>query len=251
MSWRLDNKTAVITGATKGIGKAILEEFIGLGAYCIAVARNENELVELAAQFPSGSFCYFSADLSKSSSRKDFCDFVSSKFTKIDILVNNAGTNIRKKTIEYNDSEFDYLFELNFKAAFELSKSLYFLLKQSGNASIVNISSISASRIVRSGAIYASAKAALSHLTRYLAAEWAPDGIRSNAIEPWYINTPLVQSIFEDKEKYNRIIERTPMARIGKPEEIASLAAYLSMDKSSYITGQTISVDGGASCLLL
>ncbi len=251
MGWDLNAKTAIITGATKGIGRAILNEFIALGAHCIAVARNENDLESLLNELPANKIDIFSADLAKPNSRKQLVNLISEKFGKIDILVNNAGTNIRKKTVDYSHSEFDYLFELNYKATFELSKSLYPLLKQSGNASIINISSISAIRIVRSGSIYASAKAALSHLTRYLAVEWAADGIRANAIEPWYTNTPLTQGIFDDKEKYSRIIERTPAARIGQPEEIASVAAFLAMDKSSYLTGQTITIDGGASCLLL
>jgi len=248
--WNLQNKIALITGASQGIGFSILKEFLNLGAHCIAVARSKREIQSLEDEFQSNlSFIY--VDLSKKQDRNSLISYIKSNYSKIDVLVNNAGTNIRKSTIDYTDDEIKYLFELNYFAALELSRGLLPLLKSSGNASIINISSISATRIVRSGAIYASAKAALSHLTRYLAVEWAQDGIRTNAIEPWYINTPLVQGIFQNKERYDKIIAQTPMQRIGSPDEVARVAAFLAMDASSYLTGQVISVDGGASCLLL
>lgn len=248
--WNLKNKSAIITGASQGIGFSILKEFLNLGARCLAIARTKKEIKTLENEF-TDCLSFISADLSDKNSRKTLISLIKSEFNSIDILVNNAGTNIRKTTLDYTDEEINYLFELNYFSALELSRELFPLLKNSGKASIINISSISASRIVRSGAIYASAKAALSHLTRYLAVEWASDGIRVNAIEPWYTNTPLVQSIFQNKERFDKIIAQTPMQRIGLPEEVARTAAFLAMDASSYITGQVIAIDGGASCLLL
>lgn len=248
--WNLKNKTAIITGASQGIGFAILKEFLSLGAQCIAVARSKREIESLEKQFPD-TLHFYSYDLSSKKSRLEFIEFIKSNYNEINVLVNNVGSNIRRATCEYTDEEIDFLFQINYFSSLELSKGLHQLFKNSGNASIINISSISASRIVRSGAIYASAKAALSHLTRYLAVEWAAENIRVNAIEPWYIDTPLVSPVLNDNERFNKIIDQTPQKRIGLPNEVASAVAFLAMDASSYITGQVISVDGGASCLLL
>jgi Tropinone reductase 1 len=121
------------------------------------------------------------------------------------------------------------------------------LLKKSKNGSVVNMSSVAGLTHLRTGSPYGMSKAAMDQLTRNLAVEWAEDKIRVNSIAPWYIDTPLVEKLMKDQSYYNSVIERTPMKRIGKPEEVASLAAYLCMDKSSYITGQTIAVDGGFS----
>lgn len=248
--WHLKNKTAIITGASQGIGFAILKEFLSLGARCIAVARNKREIQSLESKFPN-NLLFYSFDLSDKSSRSSFIELIKSNFNEINVLVNNVGSNIRRSTCDYSDDEIEFLFQINYFSTLELSKGLHTQLKNSGNASIINISSISASRIVRSGAIYASAKAALSHLTRYLAVEWASDGIRVNSIEPWYIDTLLVSPILNDIERLSKIKAQTPMQRIGKPQEVASAVAFLAMDASSYITGQVIAVDGGASCLLL
>ncbi len=248
--WNLNNKTAIITGASQGIGFAILMEFISLGARCIAVARSKREIEAIESQFPD-NLCFLSFDLSDKISRSSFIELIKTNYDEINILVNNVGSNIRRSTCDYSDEEVEFLFQINYFPSLELSKGLHQQLKNSGNASIINISSISANRIVRSGAIYASAKAALSHLTRYLAVEWASDNIRVNSIEPWYIDTPLVRPILNDNERLTKIITQTPQKRIGQPQEVASAVAFLAMDASSYITGQVIAVDGGASCLLL
>lgn len=248
-NWSLQGKNAIVTGGTKGIGLATVREFISLGANVLVVARSISE--EFKHSLGSDNVLFFSADLTKAEEIHYLLDFANDNFNSLDILVNNAGTNIRKATTEYTDDEIDYLFKLNYRSSLELSRMFLPMLKKSAAASIINVSSISASRTVRSGAIYASAKAALSQLTRYLAVEWAGEGVRVNAIEPWYILTPLTESVLNDEIKYSKILDRTPMNRIGKPEEAASLIAFLAMDNCRFLTGQTITLDGGASCLLL
>ena len=135
--------------------------------------------------------------------------------------------------------------ELNAKSVFEMCRLFYPLLKQSSNASIVNIASVAGLTSVRTGSPYAMSKAAIIHLTKYLSVEWASDGIRVNAIAPWYIKTPLSEPVLKKQEYLDAIINQTPMKRIGEAEEVASLAAFLSMSVSSYITGECIAVDGG------
>ena len=137
------------------------------------------------------------------------------------------------------------MFDTNLISAFELSRLFYPLLRKSEYASVVNITSVAGLTHLRTGSPYAMTKAAMVQLTRNLAVEWAEENIRVNAIAPWYIDTPLVENLMKDEDYLKAVIERTPMKRIGKPEEVASLAAFLCMEKSSYITGQTIAVDGG------
>ena len=191
------------------------------------------------------------ADVSTAEGRTNIIKTSMELWSNFNILINNVGTNIRKSVTEYSEDEFAYLMNTNFISAYELCRLSYPILRKSQNASIVNIGSIAGSMIVRTGAPYASSKAALSHLTRYLAVDWGKDSIRVNAVEPWYINTPLVQSVINDKEKYEKIIKRTPLHRIGEPKEVAVLVAFLSMPHSSYITGQVIAVDGAASNMML
>lgn len=251
MIWNLLNKKAVITGATRGIVREIASEFLNLGAIIIAVARDTTNAINLLTKEHLNNIYFFDADVTQKQHQRLLLDFVISKFCSIDFLINNAGTNIRKKTIDYTDEELDYLFNLNYKSVHQLCKLFYPLLCQSNSDSIVNLGSIAGSRVISSGSVYAPAKAGLSHLTRYLAVEWAENRIRVNAIEPWYIETPLVEPIINNPELFGRIIERTPLGRIGKPQEVATLAAFLCMQGAGYITGQCITVDGVASCKTL
>ncbi|HSH00184.1 MAG TPA: SDR family oxidoreductase, partial [candidate division Zixibacteria bacterium] len=148
---------------------------------------------------------------------------------------------------DYTTDEIRSIFETNMFAPLELCRLAHPQFQRAGGGVIVNISSVAGLTHMSSGAPYAMAKAALNQLTRNLATDWAADNIRVNAIAPWYINTPLVAPVFEDKEKFDSIIKRTPLRRVGEPEEVAALAAFLCLPAAGYITGQTIAVDGGYS----
>jgi Tropinone reductase 1 len=247
--WTLAGRKALVTGATRGIGKAVADELLARGAEVFIAARTENEVKSILAEAgKTGRRLHgCTADLSRENDRQKLIRTVSSAWDSLDILVNNAGTNIRKKVTDYSDHEFDHLFETIYKSAFTLTVGLYPLLKTSGNASVVMITSVAGLAHIRTGAIYGPMKAALNQLTRNLSVEWASDNIRVNAIAPWYIRTPLTEPLLKDPVYLAGILERTPLKRIGDPEEVSALAAFLCMPAASYITGQCIAVDGGLS----
>lgn len=128
-----------------------------------------------------------------------------------------------------------------------ITKAFFDCLKNAGSSSIINITSVAGSFDLGTGAPYGMTKAAETQLTKHLAVEWAQYGIRVNSIAPWFIRTPLTEGLLAKQEWYDKIIAATPLGRVGSPDEISSLAAYLCMDKASYITGQNILVDGGMS----
>jgi Tropinone reductase 1 len=245
--WTLANKKALVTGGTKGIGKAIAEEFLALGAEVCIISRNKEEADKVVKEWQNQHLpaSAISADLSQPQQRESVAAQILKQWPSLDILVNNVGTNIRKKTNAYSLAEYTLLMQTNLTSAFHLCQLFYSALQASGQASIVNISSVAGLTHVRSGSIYGMTKAALLQLTKNLACEWASDNIRVNAVSPWYIYTPLAQSVLKDENYLQDILQRTPLKRIGTPEDVAAATAFLCMPASGYITGQSIAVDGG------
>lgn len=247
--WNLKDKKVLITGGTKGIGEACVREFLALGAQVILIARNENEVASLEQSLiAEGNIVYgLSADVTLKRDRIKLADFVRDKWGALDILVNNAGTNIRKKVNDYDETEVQSLLDLNLTAVFEISRVLYPFLCQGKNASIINVASIAGSFALPTGSSpYSISKAGVIQMSKNLAVEWAKDNIRVNAVSPWFVTTPLNKEWLKG-EQTQSILARTPLRRLGNTEEIASVIAFLAMDKSSYITGQNINIDGGMS----
>ncbi len=252
MNWNLNHKKALVTGATKGIGRAITEELLDLGAELWVTARTEADVQDMLEEFRSKgrpiSGC--AADVGTAEGREKLIHAIAREWDALDLLINNAGINIRKNTLAFESEDYQRLMQVNLDSVWELSRACYHWLKTAKNGAIVNISSVAAARSIRtSTAAYAMSKAAVDQLTRFLAVEWGPDNIRVNAVLPWYTATPLAKEVLKDEAKRDRILERTPLQRVGEPEEVARLAAFLCMPAASYITGACIPVDGGFMAL--
>ena len=247
--WNLKGQTAVVTGGTKGIGKATVLEFLELGAKVIFTARNREDVENLQKELQNKGYDAegIISDVTLQEDRKKIVERVQKKWNSLDILVNNAGMNIRKNALEYSEEEYQKVLNINLISPFELSRQLYPFLKSSKVGTVINIASAAAVQDVGTGTPYAMAKAGLLQQTRSLSVEWAGDGIRVNAISPWFTETPLTKGYLEQDEKVNAILSRTPLKRVAKAEEMAAIIAFLAMEKSSYITGQNIIADGGMS----
>ncbi len=245
--WSLTGKTALITGATAGIGRAIAEEFLNLGSQIFMVARTEHHVNQSLAEWKETKHPVHgtAADVSKAEDREKIFSKFSKHFEKLDLLINNVGTNIRKPVMDYSEEEFRSILETNLVSAFEMCRLAYPLLKRSELPSIVNIGSVAGLTHIRTGAPYGMTKAALLQLTRNLAGEWAKEGIRVNMVAPWYTRTPLAEQVLKNAEYKKDVLDRTPMGRIAEVEEVATTTAFLCMPASSFITGQCIAVDGG------
>lgn len=243
--WSLEGKKAVVTGGTKGIGLAIVKEFLDLGADVLAVARDTG--TKGKKLISHAHLIRLDGDVTDAAFRQQLLKKVNETWGALDVLVNNVGTNIRKKFIEYSEEEYRKLFEINLFSTMDLTQRAFDLLKNSGNASVVNVGSVAGSLDVQTGPPYGMTKAAIIQFSRHLAVEWAPFHIRVNTVSPWYIQTPLTESVLSQPDRFERILARTPMNRVGQPEEVAGIVSFLAMDKSSYITGQNIMVDGGMS----
>ena len=247
--WRLDGQVALVSGASKGIGFACARELAALGADVLLVARDEagleHALNELAEEFGEREFFTFAADVAEAEQRLEVFDWIADLDVELSLLINNAGSNVTKPTVDYTADEVRDLIDTNVLSAFEMSRLAHPQLAEHGNAAIVNIASVSGLVHVRSGSPYGMTKAAMIQLTRNLACEWAEDGIRVNAVAPWYIRTQRTAGPLADPDYLDEVLQRTPMGRIGEPEEVAAAVAFLCMPASAYITGECVAVDGG------
>lgn len=247
--WRLDGRVALVTGASKGIGRACAAELLAFGADVLLVARGEETLeaarADLAAEFPGHRVLAFAADLAEAEQRLDLFDWINDLNLSPSILVNNVGTNIRRATLDYEADEVRKVFDTNLFSAFELCRLAHPHLARHAQSAIVNIGSVAGHTHLRTGSPYAMTKAALAQLTRNLAVEWARDGVRVNCVAPWYIRTPLAAGVLSDAVYLDEVLERTPLGRIGEPEEVAATVAFLCLPASSYVTAQCVAVDGG------
>jgi len=246
--WRLDGRVALVTGASRGLGRAIAGELAARGADLLLVARGEADLRRAIHEIGACGTRVLgvAADLGVPEGRQRVLDELRAGWDRLDVLVCNAGTNIRKPTLEATPEDLDALFHTNAHSAWGLCQGALPWLVASGAGSVVLVGSVASRRAVRSStAIYAMTKGALDGLCTFLAAEWAPQGVRVNLVAPWYVATPLAAAVLDQPEKRAAILARTPMGRLGQPEDVARAVAFLACPASGWITGATLPVDGG------
>ncbi|WIA15778.1 hypothetical protein OEZ85_002393 [Tetradesmus obliquus] len=283
----LTGRKCLITGGTRGIGRAIAQELAGLGAEVFVCARNEQDVAatvqDLVSQGHKAQGC--AADLVNLQQRQQLLQQVSDALGgELHVLVCNAGTNTQLPTLQYSQEDYDRIMGTNLEASYALCQAMQPLLaagaagqqqqqqqqqqasdqaaageagssnssssQQKGDALIVFISSVAGGPLAgRSGSLYAISKAALNQLAASLACEWAAAGIRVNSVAPWVTLTELGKQNLKDPALVDRLLSRTPLGRLAQPEDVSGIVAFLATPAAAYITGQTIAVDGGYSVM--
>ncbi len=242
---RLRDKVAVVTGASRGIGRAIAETFAREGAAVVICGRKQDTLDSVAREIGS-SVVPVACHVGRPEDIEKLVATSTSRFGRIDILVNNAATNVAQAPcLEVNEAQFDKMIEINLKSAFRLMGAIAPGMVQRRSGSVINIASISGLRPQRDGLLYSMTKAALIMMTQSYALELGPMGVRVNAIAPGLIQTKLSEYYWKDEDRGAAQIERQPIRHLGQPAEIAEAAVMLASDESSFMTGQTLVIDGG------
>jgi NAD(P)-dependent dehydrogenase (short-subunit alcohol dehydrogenase family) len=243
MELRLDGKVALVTGASKGIGRAIASAFSASGAQVMISSRKQDALDEAAATM-DGEVATFAAHAGDPDQAVACVAATVERFGAVDILVNNAATNpYMGRTIDIDAPRFDKTVEVNWRGPLLWSQAAWRASMQERGGSILNIASIGGLSVETSIGVYNGTKAALIHLTRTLAAELAP-GVRVNALAPGLVKTDMARALWEPNEE--AIARHLPLKRLGVPDDIANAAVFLVSDAASWITGTTTVVDGGA-----
>jgi tropinone reductase I len=310
----LEGKKALVTGGTKGIGKAVVEELASLGASVFTCSRNEGELEEALRAWRARGLEVngIAADVSTPEGRKELIEdyqrwnvvelYGGGAASTLDILVNNVGTNVKKPSKDYSKEDYDRVFGTNLESVIALTALAHPMLRRGskeakaerkwerkweeeeerkkrgeeeeeeeeeedieekdeeddsdeeegeGNqapetSSVVIISSVAGGPpSMKSGSLYAATKAALDQLARNWACEWAQDGIRVTAVKPFYIDTPLASGVVGDPRQLRQVLDATPSRRVGSPEDVAGVVAFLCSRAAAHVTGETVAVDGG------
>ncbi|MDR6941633.1 SDR family NAD(P)-dependent oxidoreductase [Mucilaginibacter pocheonensis] len=240
-------KIAIVTGGASGLGLATTKKFIENNIKTIIVGRNEEKLQTAANTF--GPLCsYKVCDLSKLAVIPALVDEITAEFGTPDILVNNAGINMKKPFTEVTDQDFQDILQTNLTSVFVMSREVIKKMIATGGGCVVNISSMASQYGIPYVIAYTATKSAIEGMTRAMATELTPQGIRVNCIAPGFIATDMsAKALNNDPERKGKVLSRTPMGKLGSPEDIAEAVFYLCSDASRYVTGVVLPVDGGNS----
>jgi len=241
------NKIAIVTGGASGIGLAIAQKFVDNEITTVIIGRDVAKLN--AAKDMLGKLCKtISFDLNNLSSIPEMINNLIKENGQIDILVNNAGINLKKDFTEVTDSEFEKIMLTNVTSMFAISREVVKFMIQKQTGSIINISSMASQYGIPKVIAYTASKAAIEGMTRAMAVELSPKGIRVNCIAPGFIATDMsAKALNNDIERKAKVMSRTPMGMLGLPADVADAALFLASSESAYITGVVLPVDGGNS----
>jgi len=241
------NKIALVTGGSSGLGLAIAQKFVSQNIFTIITGRDQQKLEEAAASL--GSLCLpLVMDMTQLDKLPGHVQDIVRRFGRIDILVNNAGINQKKDFTEVTDQDFLQILQTNLVSVFSLSREVVKVMLTQGSGSIINISSMAAQYGLPKVIAYTASKTAIEGMTRAMAVELSPSGIRVNCIAPGFIETKMsATALNNDPERKRKVLSRTPMGKLGLPEDVANTAYFLAAGESAYLTGTIIPVDGGNS----
>lgn len=240
-------KVALVTGGGSGLGLAIATKFVQQNILTIITGRNAAKLEEAASSL--GDRCIpFICDMNDPASFKKHVADITSRYGTIDILVNNAGINMKKDIWDVTDEDFESIYRTNVLGVFSLTREVANIMIKAKSGSIINISSMAAHYGIPKVTAYTASKSAIEGMTRSLAVDLSPLGIRVNCIAPGFIETKMSAiALNNDPERKNRVLSRTPMRKLGLPQDVGDAAYFFASDDSKFITGTVLPVDGGNS----
>ena len=243
----LSNRTAVVIGATSGIGKAIALGLADAGADVVPTGRRSKLVNEAARDVEARGrrSLAITSDVRDSDSIQALAEAVIEKFGQVDILVNAAGRTVRRPTVDVSDAEWTEILDTNLTGMLRACRAFGRHMIDRGYGRIINIGSLTSVVALYEVAAYGASKAGVAALTKSLAVEWAPHGVCVNAILPGVFRTALNEGLLDGTERGGELLARTPMRRFGKPEEVAGAAVFLASEAASFVTGHLLAVDGG------
>ena len=244
----LRGRVALITGGAGGLGRAMAEALAGAGAVVALVGRSEDSLERAADQLrcSGGTVSTHVADLSAANTPAEIVDAIVAEHGQLDVLVHAAGGQVRKPALAVTTEEWHEICDVHLRAAFFLAQRAgQHLVNRRATGSIIFVGSLTSYVAVPNVSIYSGAKSGLLGIARTLAREWGPHGVRVNTLVPGMFRTDLTDKLFEDPEGRDWVLSRVPMARAGKPEDLAGAVVFLASDAAEYVTGTSLVVDGG------
>jgi len=244
----VQDQVVLVSGGSRGIGKALAAGFAARGAKVVITGRNEETLAATAAEIAvDGNVEPVVCDVAQVDSVTRAVEQVYSKYGRIDTLLSVAGVNIRQPATAFTEEDYDFVVDINLKGAFFVAQQVGRKMIEQGSGSIINIDSLNTYAPLKNVAPYALSKAGVVMMTRSLAVEWGPHGVRVNTLAPGFILTDLTQKLWSDPTMQDWGKTNTPMSRLGKPEDMVGTALFLASDAAAFMTGQVVRVDGGFS----